>query len=83
MPAALGRRYVCLVPSPAGRAVTMTRASPAAQPRGRISREPVPAAPDNGAGDSSAVPLRQPGVLGTFRKIKQEIQRGKKKVVRA
>jgi len=47
MRGALGRPYVCLVLSPAGWAATMTRGSSASQPRGRISRGPVPSAPDN------------------------------------
>lgn len=48
----LERQYVCLVPLPVGWAATMTRASAASQPRGRISREPVPAAADNELSDN-------------------------------
>lgn len=52
MRGALERRYVCLVLSSVGWAATMTRASPASQPQGRISREPVPSAPDNELSDN-------------------------------
>lgn len=65
----------------AGRAVTMTRASP-----GQDFLGPVPSAADNEcltAGDGPALAPLQPPVLATCRKIKQETGQRKKRVVRA